>query len=76
MGQHICPYPECEQRLPEQMFACKPHWFSLPLGVRQGIWRAYRREGVGSPELFEAHAAATEWWDAQRELADRQGRLL
>lgn len=24
------------------MFACKPHWFSLPKPMRDAIWREYR----------------------------------
>lgn len=63
MGQHVCPYPGCAQRLPEQVFACRPHWFSLPQDIRNGVWRAYRRHGIGSEELLEAHVAAVEWWE-------------
>jgi hypothetical protein len=63
MPAHTCPYPGCDAYLPEQMFACKPHWFSLPIDIRNGIWRAYRREGIGSEELLEAHVKAFDWWE-------------
>lgn len=60
---HTCPYPGCDVRCRDEMFACRPHWFSLPDRLRADVWTAYRRKGVGSPELREAHAAAMNWWE-------------
>lgn len=59
---HTCPYPDCHKSVPGEMFACGQHWYTLPDAIRIEIWRAYRRHGVGSPELAEAHAAAYEHW--------------
>lgn len=64
VGQHECPYPGCPKRVPDEMFACRSHWFSLPAPMRSAIWRAYDHgEGVGGDALLTAHAAAIEWWE-------------
>lgn len=62
---HICPKPECGAEVMDEMFACKKHWFELPRPIRDEIWRAYRRHGVGSEQLTAAHLAADDWWDEQ-----------
>lgn len=61
-GRHTCPYPGCELRVRDDMFACRAHWYSLPTEIRESIWRAFRRHRVGSDELREAHAAARQHW--------------
>lgn len=60
---HTCPKTGCSARVPDEMFACRPHWFSLPKTTRDEIWRAYERHGVGSAELTAAHLAALEFWE-------------
>ena len=37
-----CPHPDCEVEIPSQQFACRPHWFSLPQGLRNRIYANYR----------------------------------
>lgn len=39
---HTCHANACTVPVPPKMFMCRPHWFSLPLGVRKMIWRHYR----------------------------------
>lgn len=60
---HTCPRVGCQARVPDEMFACRPHWFSLPKHLRDAIWNAYHRNGVGSSELTTAHLAALEHWE-------------
>lgn len=67
---HICPHPDCDAEVANEMFACRKHWYSLPQDVRTSIWRAYRQHGVGSTELREAHQRADDFWDP--EAADRR----
>lgn len=37
-----CPFNGCEQMIEPEMFACKPHWFSLTLSQRGRIYHYYR----------------------------------
>lgn len=55
----------CVAMVPRAQFACSRHWFQLPKHVRDEIWRAFRREGIGSDALMRAHNAAySAWGDA------------
>ena len=40
--KHTCHWPGCEAEVPPKMWGCKPHWFKLPLRLRQEVWNAYR----------------------------------
>jgi hypothetical protein len=35
---HVCPHPECEIRIPPNLFACRVHWYALPPEIRTAIW--------------------------------------
>lgn len=59
---HTCPRPGCTKSVPSEMFACGQHWYTLPDSIRIEIWRAYRRNGVGSEELAAAHRRARDYW--------------
>lgn len=39
---HECHHPDCARQIPPHMAFCRPHWFSLPLKIRNAIWREYR----------------------------------
>ena len=39
---HKCHAHGCEVAVPPAMFACKPHWFSLPKAMRDAIRRECR----------------------------------
>ena len=59
--RHTCHWPGCEVQVPPAMWGCKPHWFRLPLHLRNRIWSAYRpgQEKTLSPSA-EYIAAAEE----------------
>ncbi len=40
-GDHHCHWPGCETLVPPAMWGCRPHWYSLPPGLRNRIWDAY-----------------------------------
>lgn len=63
MPRHECPRSGCTKLVPDEMFACSSHWFSLPKPIRDAIWTAYRTQGVGSPELTAAHLSALTHWE-------------
>jgi len=35
---HRCPHPKCEAKIPDHLFACRPHWFKLSGLARGAIW--------------------------------------
>lgn len=37
-----CPFTNCERTVPDTVFACRQHWFSLTKPERDEIWAAYR----------------------------------
>jgi hypothetical protein len=39
---HHCHWPGCDKDVPPAMWGCKPHWFRLPLRLRNQIWATYR----------------------------------
>jgi hypothetical protein len=55
-----CPYPECEKEIGETLFACRPHWFSLPAELRAKIWRNYRRGNL--EEILSGYEEAEHFW--------------
>jgi hypothetical protein len=62
---HHCHWPGCEAQVPPAMWGCKPHWFSLPRGLRDRIWRAYQpgqeRTMRPSAEYIAAAKAVQDW---------------
>lgn len=38
---HTCHYPGCNKQVPPAMWGCAPHWFKLPLSLRNKVWAAY-----------------------------------
>ena len=41
-GGHHCHWPGCYAAVPPAMWGCKRHWFALPKGLRDKVWRTYR----------------------------------
>lgn len=35
---HECPNPTCDVSVPAEFFACRRHWFFLPLDLRRRVW--------------------------------------
>jgi hypothetical protein len=45
-----CPFHNCGKEIPEERFACAPHWFSLTKEEQAEIYaayRAYQRDEIG-----------------------------
>jgi hypothetical protein len=40
-GRHTCHWPGCATRVPAAMWGCRPHWYRLPLGLRNQVWAAF-----------------------------------
>lgn len=64
--QRVCRIDGCATRHARNLFCCRQHWYALPKGLRDAIWRAYHREGPFSEE----YAQAAE--DAEAFLEDRE----
>ena len=75
---HTCHWPGCTQQVPPAMWGCKKHWYSLPIDLRNAIWKAYRpgqeRTGTPSSEYVAAARAVQEW--IKREHPDTGQRSL
>lgn len=39
---HTCHATGCTNEVPPVMFMCRDHWYKLPKGLRDEIWRTYR----------------------------------
>lgn len=39
---HTCHAVGCERSVPPQMLMCKPHWFKVPLQLRNRVWATYQ----------------------------------
>ena len=58
----LCPHPECSTAVPLTVFACRPHWFSLPPDIRSDIsitW-TLRNMGPGGEQAAADHEDAKE----------------
>lgn len=40
--KHTCHWPGCTKEVPPKLWGCAPHWFRLPVFLRDAIWRHYR----------------------------------
>lgn len=60
---HKCP-GGCGRDIKREHLACSQDWYRLPESIRNEIWRAYRRHGVGSPEHGAALQEAVRWYRA------------
>lgn len=36
-----CPFDGCNNKVPDSMFACRGHWFSLTKQQKARIWKCY-----------------------------------
>lgn len=66
---HHCHWPGCNAQVPPAMFACKAHWFRLPLSLRNRIWATYQpgQEVKGNPSdaYMEVMEDVQDWIRAQ-----------
>lgn len=80
---HTCHWPGCGNQVPPAMWGCKPHWYALPVKIRNDIWANYRvgQETDGRPSggYMLAARRAQEWIAENHPPAPRppeQGALL
>ena len=68
---HICHHPNCTEKVPARLHACRKHWFQLPQHLRDRIWATYRpgqeRDKKPSDAYREAVAATRAFWLATEE---------
>jgi hypothetical protein len=68
--QHECHWPDCKVQVPPAMWGCKKHWFTLPVQLRNKIWKAYvpGQEVTMTPsaEYLEVAHEVQEWIDEYR----------
>ena len=72
--RHTCHAFECDAVVPQRMFMCKRHWFSLSKRSRDLIWRYYRpgqEEGGGITDEYAEHAKL-----CVREAASVEGKTV
>lgn len=54
----------CRKPIPAGMLACKPHWFMLPMWIRNEVNDAYKN-GVANKWYVEAVTKADDFWKAR-----------
>lgn len=62
---HECHWPGCTKQVPPAMWGCRPHWYALPLGLRNRIWAAYRpgqEKDMRPSESYLAVAREVQLW--------------
>lgn len=57
-----CPHPKCDKQKPHGHFACKPHWFSLPIQLRLRISLAWSKREMAT--WLQYHDEAVQLWKA------------
>lgn len=55
---HKCPIRSCERQLPHARLMCWPHWRLVPAMLKQAVYDAYHRFGVGTVQHGQAVVAA------------------
>lgn len=62
---HECHWPGCTKQVKPAMWGCAPHWFSLPVEIRNAIWRTFKagqeKTMTPSAEYIAAAEAAQKW---------------
>lgn len=59
MSSHVCPVIGCAYRVPDHLLMCSADWHRVPPRLQRKVYAAYRGgEGLGTPELADAQAAA------------------
>lgn len=66
---HKCHWPSCSIDVAPARWGCRGHWYSLPQGIRNKIWAAYKagQEETKTPSRRYVEAAQ----EAQAWIADR-----
>lgn len=65
MTVHTCQWPGCTKEVSPELWGCKPHWFSLPKGIRNKLNAHYvpGQEITKTPnaEYIAAALEAQDW---------------
>lgn len=69
---HTCHAAGCNKRVPEAMFMCKPHWFSLSKSLRDRIWHHYRPGQENDKRITKGYSEAAQ--HCVKVIASREGR--
>lgn len=70
LDTHPCPAEDCDRRVAQHLFACKPCWFRLPYKLRGRVW-----DTVGKPiDRLAVTAECVEHWRANPRRAGRSRR--
>lgn len=79
-GDHHCHWTGCAAKVPPAMWGCRRHWYMLPIGLRNRIWRTFRpgqeQSKTPSREYVEAAREAQDWIAANHPPAPVQESLL
>lgn len=77
---HHCHWPGCQRQVPPARWGCRPHWYSLPIDLRNAIWKAYvpgqEIRCKPSPAYVIAARAVQDWITANRPPQPEQASLL
>ena len=78
MTDRVCPATGCTSVTAPGKFMCRPHWFGLPVALRDEVWRTWRdvlagrradKSAVQKLEDVRAYraacAAATRYWQGE-----------
>lgn len=69
IGRHECPHPQCDAQISNYIFACRTHWFELPVAIRSRITRAWRSVIQGDSDGITDHDTACD--EAEQYWADK-----
>lgn len=53
---YLCPAPGCDVLVTFSLFACRSHWFAIPVALRARLLREYSNN-FGEASYYEARAA-------------------
>lgn len=69
---HHCHWTGCTKTCPPKMWGCAPHWYALPLKIRNAIWAAYRPGQEITKNITERYlrvALAAQLWIVEQRKA-------
>lgn len=69
---HTCHAAGCQKRVPEAMFMCRAHWFSLPKAMRDAIWATYRPGQEDDKSITPEYSRTAQ--ECVRLIAKREGK--
>ena len=69
---HRCHWPGCPTLCAPRLWGCAPHWYQLPMRLREALWRAYRPgqeiDKRPSPQYIIAATDIQEWIKANADF--------